>query len=250
MIIINNILNIIKEEKLTKDKYYVEKCDIDTVRKICKEKHYLHRVPSIIASYGLYRGDLLLGIVTFGIPPSPQLMKICGEDYKKSVLELNRLWCYDESPKNSESFLISQGIKMLKKDKPDIKILISFADTREGHLGYIYQASNWYFTGYSIPGGGSIVINGKEFHPKNLNNKYGTSDLNKLKEILKTENIHYRPRSKKCRYVYFIGEKKENQKLKELCKYQIQDSYPKEIPAEKEYKTKKQKLLDKNAQNY
>ena len=35
-------------------------------------------------------------------------MKICGEEYKSSVLELNRLWCYDEAPKNSESFLISQ----------------------------------------------------------------------------------------------------------------------------------------------
>jgi hypothetical protein len=182
-----------------------------------------------------------MGIITFGIPPSPYLMKICGEEYKKDVLELNRLFCYDESPRNSESFLISQGIKLLKKDRPNIKILVSFADTRQDHLGYIYQASNWYFTGFSIPGGGSIVIDGKEYHPKNLNNKYNTSDLNKLKEILGTQNIHYRPRSKKCRYVYFIGNKWENKLLKSLCKYPIQEYYPKELPKETEYKTKKQK---------
>jgi hypothetical protein len=182
-----------------------------------------------------------MGIITFGIPPSPYLMKICGEEYKKDVLELNRLFCYDESPRNSESFLISQGIKLLKKDRPNIKILVSFADTRQDHLGYIYQASNWYFTGYSIPGGGSLVIDGKEYHPKNLNNKYNTSDMNKLKEILNTENIFYRPRSKKCRYVYFIGTKAENKLLKTLCKYPIQDCYPKQIPDETEYKTQKQK---------
>jgi hypothetical protein len=173
-------------------------------------------------------------------------MKICGEEYKSNVLELNRLWCYDESPRNSESFLISQGIKLLKKDRPEIKILVSFSDTRQNHLGYIYQATNWYFTGYSIPGGGSIIIDGVEYHPKNLNNKYNTSDLNKLKEILNTENIFYRPRSKKCRYVYFISNKKENEKLKKLCKYEIQDKYPKSIPEETEYKTRKQKLMDKN----
>jgi hypothetical protein len=208
-------------------------------------------VPQITAHYGLYKKDMLMGIVTFGIPPNPYLMKICGEEYKNAVLELNRLWCYDESPRNSESYLISQGIKLLKKDKPNIKILVSFADTRQDHLGYIYQASNWYFTGYSIPGGGSIIIDGTEYHPKNLNNKYNTSDLNKLKEILGTQNIFYRPRSKKCRYVYFISnDKRENELLKTLCKYQIQDSYPKQLPKETEYKTKKQKLMDKNADGF
>jgi hypothetical protein len=244
---ITNVKSLIKEECLTKDLYHVKEVDLNIVRQICKEKHYLHRVPNIVASYGLYREELLMGVITFGMPPSPYLMKICGEEYKSNVLELNRLWCFDESPRNSESFLISQGIKLLKKDKPDIKILVSFSDTRQGHLGYIYQATNWYFTGWSIPGGGSIVIDGKEYHPKNLNNKYGTSDLNKLKKILGTENIHYRPRSKKCRYVKFISDKRENKKLAQLCKYPIQDGYPKNLPNETEYKTQRQKLMDKKA---
>lgn len=213
-------MNLLKDAYLNKNDYEVKECSLEEVREICKNKHYLHRVPSIVAYYGLFKQELLLGVVTFGIPPSPYLMKICGEEYKSSVLELNRLWCYDEAPKNSESFLISQGIKLLKRDKPNIKILVSFADTRENHLGYIYQATNWYFTGYSIPGGGSIVIDGKEYHPKNLNNKYNTSDLNKLKEILGTQNIFYRPRSKKCRYIKFISNKRENKILKSLCKYE------------------------------
>jgi len=239
--------NILQEEVFHKEQYIVKECTLAEAKDICKNKHYLHRVPSIVAHYGLYKDELLLGVITFGVPPSPYLMKICGEEYKGAVLELNRLWCYDISPRNSESFLISQGIKLLKRDKPNIKILVSFADAREDHLGYIYQASNWFFTGWSIPGGGSIVINGKEFHPKNLNNKYNTSDLNKLKVILNTENIHYRPRSKKCRYVFFIGSKKEKKLLKTLCKYPIQDTYPKILPDEVEHKTKIQKLMDKEA---
>jgi len=237
----NNILSFDKATELHKEDYMVKQCTLEDARDICLNQHYLHRVPNIANHYGLYKEEKLMGVITFGIPPSPYLMKICGEEYKKDVLELNRLFCYDESPRNSESFLISQGIKLLKKDRPNIKILVSFADTRQEHLGYIYQATNWYFTGLSIPGGGSLVIDGKEYHPKNLNNKYGTSDLNKLKVILGTEDIKYRPRSKKCRYVYFIGSKVENKKLKALCKYEIQDHYPKQLPKETEYKTKKQK---------
>ena len=118
------VINISKEKKLDKKLYTVKNVPMETVKEICKNKHYLHRVPHIVASYGLYKNDLLLGIITFGIPPSPYLMKICGEEYKSNVLELNRLWCYDESPRNSESYLISQGIKLLKKDKPDIKIFV------------------------------------------------------------------------------------------------------------------------------
>lgn len=249
VILLNNIKSLLNEDYLYKEYYEVKECPLSIAKDICRNNHYLHRVPSIVAHYGLYRNDELLGIITFGVPPSPQLMKICGEEYKTSLLELNRLWCYDQSPKNSESYLISQGIKLLKKDRPETKILVSFADSREGHLGYIYQATNWYFTGWSVPGGGSIVINGKDYHPKNLNNKYGTSDLNKLKEILNTENIFYRPRSKKCRYVYFIGDsKKENKQLKKLCKYKIQ-AYPKKLPKETEYKTQKQKMENKNCIN-
>lgn len=246
VIFTDNVTKIDKSEVLIKDEYIVKPCPLDEVKEICRTKHYLHRVPHIMACYGLYKEEKLMGVITFGIPPSPQLMKICGDEYKKSVLELNRLWCYDESPRNSESFLISQGIKQLKIDRPEVKILVSFADTRQDHLGYIYQATNWNFTGFSIPGGGSIVIDGKEYHPKNLNNKYNTSDINKLKEILGTENIRYRPRSKKCRYVYFIGDsKKENKLLKSLCKYPIQE-YPKELPKETEYKTRKQKRMSKS----
>lgn len=239
-------MNILKENVFNKKDYVVRTCPIEMVRSICKTKHYLKRVPSILAHYGLYyRNDMLLGVITFGIPPNQHLMQVCGDNYKRSVLELNRLWCYDEAPRNSESFLIAQSIKLLKKERPEIKILISFADTREGHLGYIYQASNWYFAGWSVPGGGSIMINGEEYHAKSLNNKYGTSNIKKLKRILKTQNIFYRPRSKKCRYIYFISkDKRENEKLKKLCKYKIQD-YPKELPDEVEYKTLAQKNIEK-----
>ena len=108
-------------------------------------KHYAHRRPSISWAFGLYDGSSILqGVCTFGVPASHSLcIGICGEDYKQLVLELNRLCLNDELPKNSASFLIARSIKLL----PIERILVSYSDTGMGHTGYIYQATNWLYTG-------------------------------------------------------------------------------------------------------
>lgn len=64
------------------------------------------------------------------------------------LLELDR-FCIHPSyhKKNFPSHFMSRILKMLKKDRPDILKLVSFADPRFGHLGTIYQASNWEYVG-------------------------------------------------------------------------------------------------------
>ncbi len=108
-------------------------------------KHYAHRLPSISWAFGLYdASSILQGICTFGTPASHSLcIGICGEKYKDLVLELNRLCLNDELPKNSASFLIARSIKLLPKER----ILVSYSDTGMNHTGYIYQATNWLYTG-------------------------------------------------------------------------------------------------------
>jgi len=108
-------------------------------------KHYAHRLPSISWAFGLYDASLILqGVCTFGIPASNSLCEgICGKLYKQSVLELNRLCLDDSCPKNSASILIARSIKLLPKEK----ILVSYSDTGMSHTGYIYQATNWLYTG-------------------------------------------------------------------------------------------------------
>ena len=54
--------------------------------------HYAKRMPSITYSFGLYFKNELVGVVTYGSPPSQSLCKgIAGDKYKNIVLELNRL---------------------------------------------------------------------------------------------------------------------------------------------------------------
>ena len=62
----------------------------------------------------------------------------------KNVLELTRLWIEDGTPKNTESFFISQCLKRACRE-----IIVSFAQIDAGHVGTVYQATNWYYTGLS-----------------------------------------------------------------------------------------------------
>lgn len=108
------------------------------------ENHYLHRRPPISYAYGLIDGSSVLGVVTFGTPPSRHLqMSACPSDPGK-VVELNRLWVDDVMPRNTESWFVSRALKMLPP-----RIVVSYADTSYGHAGYIYRALNFHYAGWT-----------------------------------------------------------------------------------------------------
>lgn len=160
----------------------------------CREwllfKHYAKRMCSISFSFGLFdTNNVLVGVVTFGMPPSSTLSKsICGEEYKNHVLELNRLVVNDGLPKNTLSFFVSNSIKRI----PNQKIIVSFADANMNHNGYIYQATNFLYTGLSSNTSKLIDKFGNEFHFRNIGHyqKNNKLKVNLVKRRLNEENIN------------------------------------------------------------
>ena len=109
-------------------------------------RHYAKRMPSISYAFGLFDDGEIVGICTYGSPPSPSLcVGVCGEEHRDKVLELNRLILDTEKP-NSASMLVSHSLKMLPKPS----IVVSYADTKQGHVGYIYQATNFLTQVYQL----------------------------------------------------------------------------------------------------
>ena len=162
-------------------------------------------MPSVIQySFGLFEDNILVGIITYGIPASPFLCKgIAGVKNKSLVLELSRL-VLKNNKKNEASMLVGKSLKLLPKPK----IIVSYADTDQDHVGFIYQATNFYFTGTTKP---RTDMAGK-------NGKHSRHHLGS-----KTNRIF---RSAKHRYVYVIGNKKDKKKLFKELKYPILN-YPK-----------------------
>lgn len=111
-----------------------------------KNKHYAKRIPSIVHAYGVFVDGIMQGVITYGIPASPSLtMGVCGYEYKHQVVELNRLAMLEDHDKNLASYFVSKTLKMLPKPL----IVVSYADTSMGHVGYIYQATNFLYRAIS-----------------------------------------------------------------------------------------------------
>ncbi len=112
-------------------------------RSVVEREHYLHRKPPVSFAFGLYAPELV-GVVTFGVPASHHLMKSACPSSPASVLELNRLWVHDRMPRNTESWFVARALKQLPP-----RIIVSYADTKQGHDGCVYRAMNFYYSGWT-----------------------------------------------------------------------------------------------------
>ncbi len=198
-----------------KENYTVESIPKQETYEWLLHKHYAHRIPSISYAYGLYNNGVLVGVCTFGSPPSPSLcIGIMGEEYKSLIIELNRL-CVDSDKKNITSWFVAQCLNSLPKPL----CVVSYADTSQGHVGKIYQACNFIYTGLSDKRT-EWKMKESNLHSKTICEKYSLQHRKECDDFYEAE----RPR--KHRYVYFIGDKRQVRDMKKNLKYSI-EPYPK-----------------------
>ncbi len=116
---------------------------LDEVKPFLNAHHYagFGRPSSIV--YGAWVGKTLVGAAKFA-PPVRQGVAASIGLVDKQVLELDRFCIHPAChTKNFASFLMARVIKLVAVDQPYVIKLVSFADPRFGHVGTIYEASNW-----------------------------------------------------------------------------------------------------------
>lgn len=109
------------------------------------DNHYSKKVAPISYAWAMQNDDGdIIGAVTFGQPASPYV-KISIRGYENiPVIELNRL-AIKSDDKNAASKLIGFSLRNLPKNI----LVVSYADCGYGHIGYVYQATNWNYAGMS-----------------------------------------------------------------------------------------------------
>lgn len=113
-----------------------------------KKYHYSRTCHNGPMTVGLFDGEELVGVCAFATPSSENVRaSVWGAEFKDSVTELHRLVVLDRLPTNTESWFIVRALRLLKERKPHINGVLSFADTTEGHVGTIYQATNALYCG-------------------------------------------------------------------------------------------------------
>lgn len=221
------------------EKYKVQSIDKHLTYEWLKYKHYAKAIPNIMYAFGLYDNqNILQGVCCYGTPANNHNNNL-GE-FK--MIELVRLVKNENLEKNILSFFVSRTFKML----PNPLSIISYADAGKNHHGYIYQATNWIYTG--LGGGVDFYIdeNQKEIHSRIMSDyrkKMPDKSRAEIADILKWKKVKG---TYKHRYFTFIGDKRNKKKwLKQLTeKYKILN-YPKgdNIRYDAEYKTTTQTKL-------
>lgn len=193
---------------------HIAPVNYDAVRAVLAETHYIGTPGATSISLGLYIDHMLAGVLTFGTIPRNNAEAVCGPDYAANVMELTRLALYGWAPTNSESWFMGRAFDHLQRHRPDVTILLSYADGSVGHVGTIYQATNWIYTGASTNDYVFRCATGEVLHPRTTG---------RLAELPAGK---WEPSAEKHRYVTFVGTPALRRRLRAQLRWPVLP-YPK-----------------------
>lgn len=135
-----------------------------------KKHHYSGKVVNnSCLHFGVFLDNKLHGVMSYG--PSldkSKIMSLVDGTGWNEFLELNRMAFDDVLPRNSESRAISMSIKLIKRNAPHIKWIVSFADGCSCGDGTIYRASNFVLTDIKQNSNLVLLPSGEKIHKMTL----------------------------------------------------------------------------------
>lgn len=149
------------------------------VQYACKYFHYSGKTPSNLCSFSVFNDSgQWCGVIVFSNGATPRI----AQSFKMQqgqICELSRVALNGKQESTGKA--ISIALKLLKKLCPLIELVVSFADKEQGHLGTVYQATNWIYLGTSAPVK-YYIIRGKKTHTRSV---VPTSPVNTLEGVRK-----------------------------------------------------------------
>ena len=225
---------------------YLKPLNKNIAKNLIIKNHYTHKWTLCTIAYGVYYkqyiestffggfNSKLIGVLVYGNAVGRNASTSISELLNNNnVLELTRLWIEDGYGKNIESYCIAESFRQLNIDLPQIKCILSYADSEVGHTGKIYQATGFVYQGdnyvdVALMPNYSVSLSGPPdydwIHSRTVYSKWKTHNVDKLK--LKIGRTFWRKKeSGKHRYIKFISNKIENKKLVKSLKHPSR-SYP------------------------
>lgn len=165
----------------------------------CMNYHYSKTVPTgKLVGFGVWEDDKFNGCVVFGRGVGNSQIERYGIPLTQGA-ELVRIALKDHDAPVTK--IMSIAIKMLKKHSPGLKILVSYADSRQGHIGTIYQAGNWVYTGRAktTP---DYLYKGRYYHVRSMNRMIKNGKFNRAF----VNSLPTRSGGERLRYLYPLTE--------------------------------------------
>ena len=193
----------------------LEKASHKAIQYACKMFHYAKTVPNVGLAYSVFNDKKeWCGVICFGMGATNNIGMPYGLK-QGQVIELVRMAMNGKQKSTTKAMSIA--LKLLNKDAPNVKLIVSYADSEQGHYGTIYQATNWIYTGFSTDT--NLIINGKREHRRTLGSRFGTCSADAIRQKgYKVEVLKTKP---KWKYIYPL-----DKKLISMCK-EMSKPYPK-----------------------
>lgn len=149
-------------------------CSHEAAKYAVTHWHYSKCVPNQkTAKLGVWEEKKFIGCVLFGDGANNNLYKPFGLSYEQGA-ELVRVALSQH--KTPVSKIVSIALRLFQKAYPTMRLVLSFADPEQGHMGGIYQAGNWFYLGETLPAD-EYIVKGKRMHGRALRSTRSTHPL-------------------------------------------------------------------------
>ena len=183
--------------------YRLTKASNKAVQYACKYYHYSKTVPVNTHWYNVYYNSEWCWVILYGTGANCNICKPFGLK-QWEVIELVRVALNWKQENVSKPLSIS--LKLIKKDLPLCKLIVSYSDLDQNHVWSIYRATNWlYLWTAGIDSFSAFIIKWKKVHPKSVYWMWVKQSLESVKKhIDKNATKHYT--KWKHKYIYILDQ--------------------------------------------
>lgn len=155
-------------------------CGHDAAAFACRTWHYSRTVPAgKLVKIGVWEGGQFIGAVVFGRGANNNI----GSRYglrQTEICELVRVALKGHAAPVSR--IVGLAVRLLRRQSPGLKLIVSYADPEQGHVGSIYQAGNWVYAGRSGEQR-ELLVSGQDMHKRSANSRWGTASPERLRAL-------------------------------------------------------------------
>lgn len=160
------------DKTITTPSLLVKEINKDIAGVFTQEHHYSPVFPKLTKHYlGIFNEEtnVLVGVLTlgWGTQPRQTIKKLFPSLDTQDYLEIGKMCMTDEMPTNSETQMMKQVVRWIKKNRSDVSLLYTMADGIMGKPGYVYQAFNFYYGG-SYWTDSFMTETGEKVHPRSM----------------------------------------------------------------------------------
>ncbi len=178
----------------------VDWCSYKAAKYAVEHWHYSKSMPTPPRiMIGVWEDKQFIGVVIFSRGSNNNMLKPFGLDVTQGC-ELTRVALASHIAPVSQ--VVGRSLKLLRRRSPGVRIVVSYADPNHCHVGAIYQAGNWLYTGATADDYKAIDKTGRAWHSRQVSRTGVKRQYGMLRSVPKLEDCEIVPLLGKHRYLY------------------------------------------------